>query len=128
VIGCDNVIFAEVIAMKRLMLIGALLFASAVGCSEKPAEDGRKRAPPAPNPADAAELDAAVLAEKPANPISVREVRTRSEGEKVVVTGRVPPGNLKPFNSAVAAVVLMAPEDLEREDIKNEFDCDDAAT
>ena len=44
------------------------------------------------------------------------------------ITGRVPGGNLKPFNSAVAAVVLMAPEDLDREEIKNEFDCDDAAT
>ena len=68
------------------------------------------------------------MAEKPANAISVKDALTRKEGEKVVVTGRVPGGNLKPFNAAVAAVVLMAPEDLEREDIKSEFDCDDAAT
>ena len=46
----------------------------------------------------------------------------------MVVTGRVPPENVKPFNAAVAAVVLMAPEDLDREEIKEEFDCDDAAT
>ena len=44
------------------------------------------------------------------------------------MTGRMPPENVKPFNAAVAAFVLMAPEDLEQEDIKEEFECDDAAT
>ena len=44
------------------------------------------------------------------------------------MTGRTPPGNVKPFNSGVAAFVLMAPEDLAQEDIKEEFECEDAAT
>ena len=114
--------------MKRFVILGTLLLAGVTGCSQKPAADGGKQDPPAPNPTDTAKLDAAVMAEKPANAISVRDALTRKEGEKVVVTGRVPGGNLKPFNAAVAAVVLMAPEDLDREDIKSEFDCDDAAT
>jgi hypothetical protein len=114
--------------MRRLILLGALLL-GAVGCTQqKPAANDGKQAPPALSPTDAARLEAAVMADKPANAISVRDALTRKEGEKVVVTGRVPGGNLKPFNAAVAAVILMAPEDLEREDIKSEFDCDDAAT
>jgi hypothetical protein len=118
----------EVFAMRRLILLGALLL-GAVGCTQqKPPADGGKQAPPALSPTDAARLDAAVMADKPANAISVRDALTRNEGEKVIVTGRVPGGNLKPFNAAVATVILMAPEDLDREDIKSEFDCDDAAT
>lgn len=113
--------------MRRLILLGALLGAG--GCTQqKPTADGGKQAPPALSPTDAARLEAAVMAEKPANALSVRDALARNEGEKVVVTGRVPGGNLKPFNAAVAAVILMAPEDLDREDIKSEFDCDDAAT
>jgi hypothetical protein len=109
--------------MRRLTILGALL-AGAVGCSQqKP--DGTRAEPPS---AESAKLDAVVMPEKPANAISVKAALTRPEGEKVVVTGRVPGGNLKPFNGALAAVVLMAPEDLDNEDIKNEFDCDDAAT
>jgi hypothetical protein len=46
----------------------------------------------------------------------------------VVVTGRTPGEKVKPFNSAVATFVLMAPEDLDREEVKEELDCDDAAT
>ena len=112
--------------MRRLTILGALL-AGAIGCSQqKPAPDGSR--PGTPGAAEAGELESLVLAEKPANAISVRDALTRPEGEKVVVTGRVPGGNLKPFNSAVAAVILMAPEDLDDEDIKSEFDCDDAAT
>ena len=114
--------------MRRLMIFAALLLAGAIGCSQRPSADSGKQEPPAPNPADAAKLDAVAMAEKPANTISVRDALTRKEGDKVVVTGRVPGGNLKPFNAAVAVVVLMAPEDLDKEDIKNEFDCDDAAT
>jgi hypothetical protein len=110
------------------MILSALLLAGMAGCTQqKSGNPGGKQSPPA-DPADAAKLDAAVLPEKPANAISVKDALTRNEGEKVVVTGRVPGGNLKPFNSAVAAVVLMAPEDLDREEIKSEFDCDDAAT
>jgi hypothetical protein len=111
--------------MRRFVLPGVLLLAAAVGCSQRPDEGGAKAPPP---PDEAAKLDAAVMPEMPAMAISVRDALTRPEGDTVVVTGRVPGGNLKPFNAAVAAVVLMAPEDLDNEDIKAEFDCDDAAT
>ena len=57
----------------------------------------------------------------------VREALTKADGDKVIVTGRVPGEKVKPFNAAVAAVILMSPEDLDREEIKDEFDCDDAA-
>jgi hypothetical protein len=114
--------------MRRLTILGALL-AGALGCSQqKPGPEGSALEPPRSNPADAAGLESRVLAERPTGAISVKEVLTRSEGEKVVVTGRVPGEKLKPYNAAVAAVVLMAPEDLDNEDIKSEFDCDDAAT
>lgn len=111
--------------MRRSMILGAMLLAGLAGCTQPKTGEP---APQVPDPADAAKLDAAALPEKPANAISVKEALTRNEGEKVVVTGRVPGGKLKPFNAAVAAVVLMAPEDLDREEIKSEFDCDDAAT
>lgn len=73
-------------------------------------------------------LDPLVMTRKPDNAISVREALKRQEGETVVVTGRTPPENVKPFNTGVAAFVLMAPEDLAQEDIKEEFECNDAAT
>lgn len=116
----------------RTAFLAAVLVAALVGCGQnQPAADAPKPDAPDPAPAqpsDGSKLDPFVLAAKPANAISVRDALTRSEGEKVVVTGRVPGGNLKPFNAAVATVVLMAPEDLDKEDIKSEFDCDDAAT
>lgn len=116
--------------MTSRLTLGGLLLAAAVGCSQNPPQqaDAGKKSQPAPTAGEAASLDAAVPAEKPANAISVKDALTRKDGDKVVVTGRVPGGKLKPFNSAVAAVVLMAPEDLDREEIKSEFDCDDAAT
>ena len=114
--------------MRRLTILGALMV-GALGCSQqKPGPEGSRPEPSAPNTADAGKLEPLVMADRPKGAISVRDALTRPEGDKVVVTGRVPGGNLKPFNAAVAAVVLMAPEDLDDEDIKNEFDCDDAAT
>ena len=115
----------------RTTLLSAVLVAAVVGCGQnQPVADTPKpgASGPPPAPGDANKLDPLVMAEKPAKAISVRDALTRPEGEKVVVTGRVPGGNLKPFNAAVATVVLMAPEDLDQEDIKSEFDCDDAAT
>jgi hypothetical protein len=114
--------------MRRVSLFGALLLLVAIACNQQPSANADKQEPPPPSPGDVAKLDAAVMAEKPANAISVKDALARNEGEKVVVTGRVPGGNLKPFNAAVATVVLMTPEDLDDDDIKNEFDCDDAAT
>ena len=113
--------------MKRFVLPGVLLLAAAVGCSQKP-DGGGTQGPPAAGPGDAGRLEPAVMAGKPANAISVREALARADGESVVVTGRVPGEKLKPYNAAVAAVVLMAPEDLDRDDVKTEFECDDAAT
>jgi hypothetical protein len=114
--------------MRRLTILGALLIGS-LGCSQqKPGPEGSRPEPPRSDPADAGKLESLVMPDKPGGAISVRAALTRPEGDKVVVTGRVPGGNLKPFNAAVAAVILMAPEDLDNEDIKNEFDCDDAAT
>lgn len=116
--------------MRTFLIPGVLLLAVVFGCSQKPSDDGgaKNAKAPAPTPGDPAKLDSAVMPEKPAKAISVRDAMTRPEGETVVVTGRVPGGNLKPFNTAVAAVVLMAPEDLDTEAIKEEFDCPDAAT
>lgn len=69
-----------------------------------------------------------LLAQKPATVISVTEAMQRKAGEMVVVSGRLPPEKVKPFNTALAAFVMLAPESLDREDVKDEFDCDDAAT
>lgn len=127
--GSNRSYLSEVFDMRPFSILAVLLVAGVVGCAQQqPGGAGGKQDPPAPNPADAARLDALVMAEKPAKAISVRDALTRADGEKVVVTGRVPGGNLKPFNPALATVVLMAPEDLDREEIKSEFDCDDAAT
>lgn len=114
--------------MRRVVIPSALLLVVAIGCIQKPAETDDPPGKSARPPGDVSKLDALVLAEKPAKAISVRDAIARPEGENVVVTGRVPGGKLKPFNAAVATVVLMAPEDLDKEEIKSEFDCDDAAT
>jgi hypothetical protein len=112
-------------ATKRTILT-ALLVAAVVGCSQQPS------AGPAPAPAataaDHGKLDAAVLADKPTGAISVKEAMTRKDGEKVVVTGQVPPEKVKPYNSAVASFVMLSPEDMSKEEVKDEFDCPDAAT
>ncbi len=115
--------------MKR-MYLGAILLAAAVGCVQN-APDEPKAAKPDPTPAqpgDAGKLDSLVMADKPAAPITVREAMTRKEGEKVVVTGQVPPANVKPYNAAVAAFVMLAHEDMAREEVKEELSCEDAAT
>ena len=98
--------------------------------AERPQADGGKKDSPTAvaSTADAGKLDALVPAEKPANAISVREALTRKEGEKVVVTGQVPTEKVKPYNAAVAAFVMLSPEDMAKDEVKEEFDCDDAAT
>jgi hypothetical protein len=111
---------------KRLTLFTVVLLV-VVGCSQnQPQTDGGKK--DGASTGDQAKLEALVLSAKPATPISVRDALTRKEGDKVVVTGRTPPEKVKPFNAAVAAVILLAPEDLDKDDIKDEFECDDAAT
>jgi hypothetical protein len=119
--------------MKRLLFAG--LFAAVLaGCApeSKPDAAAAKPTPEAPAGSAAAAnpdlLKPLVMAAKPDKPLTVWEAHDRKEGETVVVSGTVPPGNIQPFNSAVAAFVLMAPEDLEKENIKEEFECEDAAT
>lgn len=115
----------------RTMLLCAVLFAALVGCGQsQPVAEGPKPDAPAgtANPAEQAKLDSHVLPAKPAKTISVRDALAAKEGEKVVVTGQVPPANVKPYNSAFAAFVMLAPEDLALEHIKEELSCDDAAT
>lgn len=109
--------------MKRFVLLGALL--AAVGCSQDAPQAGNGNAPPA---FDGGQLDALVMAQKPANAISVRDALMRKDGEKVVVMGQVPPDKVKPYNAAVAAFVMLAPEDMARDEVKDEFECEDAAT
>jgi hypothetical protein len=123
--------------MNRFRLWSAGLVAAALaGCAEsqpvadapKPKTETASAAEPAGAAANPALLKPLVLAAKPAKPLTVWEAHDKKDGETIVVTGKVPPGNIKPFNAAVAAFVLMAPEDLDREDIKEEFECEDAAT
>jgi hypothetical protein len=123
-------LLSEVIVMTRLMPFVTVMLAAVVGCSQAPpvADTGGKEQPAQAGAGDQAQLDAYVLADKPASPISVRDARARKEGEKVVVTGRVPPEKVKPYNAALATFVMLAPEDMDRPEVKEEFECDDAAT
>jgi len=106
----------------RKRLLPAVLLGAAVGCSERPPEAAK------PTSIESSPLDAVVLVAKPEKAITVRDALTLKDGDKVVLTGRIPGEKVKPFNDAVAAVILMAPEDLDKEEIKEELDCDDAAT
>ena len=112
--------------MRRSLTLGVVALALA-GCTDtKPTDPGPK--PPASGETATGGLDSMVMAQKPEKVLSVRDVLTKKEGDKVVVSGRALPENCKPFNTAVAAVVLMAPEDLDKPDIKEELACDDAPT
>ena len=110
--------------MKRQILLGTLLLA-AIGCGSQPTSTNNDKAPPTPAVSDAKQLDSVVFPEKPANAVSVRDVLTKKDGEKVVMTGKTLPANAKPYNSAVAAFMLMAPEDMERDEVKEEFSEED---
>ena len=117
--------------MKTRMLVAAVLFVAVVGCNQnpsQPADSGKPDAPGATNPGDQSKLDAHVLPAKPAKTISVRDALASKDGEKIVVTGIVPPVNVKPYNTAVAAFVMLAPEDMALEHVKEEMECEDAAT
>lgn len=104
-----------------------------IGCSESPKASRDPAKQSGSSEETTATLQTALLkpllfAQKPATVISVTEAMQRKEGETVVVSGRLPPDKVKPFNTALAAFVMLAPESLDREDVKDEFDCDDAAT
>lgn len=69
-----------------------------------------------------------LLTTKPAAVMSVTEAMLRKTGETVVVRGQLPPETVKPFNVALAAFIMMSPESLAKEEVKDELACDDAAT
>ncbi|QDU21361.1 hypothetical protein [Urbifossiella limnaea] len=106
----------------------ALLLAAAVGCGQ-PAPRPEAQQPPSPTAAagDASKLEPLVMAEKPAGAITVNEALTKKAGEKVVVTGQVPTEKVKPYNAAFATFVMLSHADMAKDDIKEEFDCDNAA-
>jgi hypothetical protein len=121
--------------MRSRWWYGGLVAVALAGCSDNKPDAAANRGPTPEKPAEPAAAKAQpellkplVMDKKPGKAMTVWEVFDRKEGETVVVSGRVPPEKVKPFNDAVAAFILMAPEDLDREDIKEEFDCDDAAT
>jgi hypothetical protein len=112
--------------MRQLGWIGCLILALA-GCGKE-----RQAAPPKgaadARPGTSDPFAALVLGTKPDKLLTVRQALAAKEGDIVAVTGRTPPEKVKPFNPGVAAFVLMDPADLEKENIQEEFDCDDAAT
>ena len=117
--------------MTTRLSLFALLLAAAVGCGQAgPRPDAEKPATPSPAAAtgDAAKLEPLVLAAKPANPITVNEALTKKTGERVVVTGQVPGEKVKPYNAALATFVMLSHADMAKDEIKDEFDCDHAAT
>jgi hypothetical protein len=114
--------------MRRYLSLGVVALALA-GCTDtRPTDPGPK--PPTGGAGDTAAggLESMVMSQKPDKVLSVRDVLTKKDGDTVIVSGRTPPENVKPFNTAVAAVLLMAPEDLDTPDIKEELSCEDAAT
>lgn len=72
-------------------------------------------------------LQPLVLAAKPDKALSVMEARGKADGETVVVSGVSPTDKVKPFNPALAAFMLLSPEDAAKPEVKEEFNCDDAA-
>lgn len=111
--------------MRWMILTGSLLLM--MGCS-----DTAKTSKPSASPSSAASakspLEPLLMAQKPNSAISVTEAMNRKAGETIIVTGQVPPVKVQPFNPAVAAFVMLSHESLAREEVKEEFDCDDAAT
>lgn len=116
--------------MTTRLLPFALLLAAVVGCGQPASRpDAEKAGAPsaAAGTGDAAKLEPLVMAEKPAKAITVNEALTRKAGEKVVVTGQVPGEKVKPYNPALATFVMLSHADMAKDEIKDEFDCDNAA-
>ena len=114
--------------MRRYLVGFGLAALSLAGCTDNPPVAEQPNPEPTATAGQPASLDSLVMARKPDRAGSVRDVLGMSDGDTVLVTGRTPPANVKPFNTAVAAVYLMAPEDLDKPEIKEEFECEDAAT
>lgn len=73
-------------------------------------------------------LQPLVWTEQPKTLMEVTAARTGPADAVIHVVGIVPPGNVGPFNPAVASIILMDPADLAKDEVKTEFECDDAAT
>ena len=85
----------------RWSMFLAVAFAAVSGCSRlQPPVDAANETPLV---VQLEKLEDRVMTAKPSNAISVREALTRNDGERVVVSGRVPAENVKPYASAVAS-------------------------
>ena len=117
--------------MRSFMFCSLLL--AFIGCSEstkasKEAVKETAASDGASGSSQVALLKPTMMAMKPTTAISVTEAMQRKTGETVVVAGMLPPENVKPFNTAFAAFVMLSPEALAREEVKDELACEDAAT
>lgn len=116
----------------RCFYFCAVLFV-ATGCSEAPQAKREPAKPTSSTEATSAGIQTelfkpALMAQKPTAVISVAEAMQRKAGETVIVSGKLPPENVKPFNAALATFIMLSPEALAREEIKDELACEDAAT
>lgn len=109
-----------------------ILLLIAAGCSEAPKANRPAKQTGTTEMESASSqtelLKPILMAQKPATVISVTEAMQRKAGETVVVSGKLPPENVKPFNAALATFIMLSPESLAREEIKDELACEDAAT
>lgn len=79
--------------------------------------------------ADAKLLEPLLLAEKPADALSVAQVRSAArDGDSVVIKGTIPPATVYQMRQSFAEVRLMDREKLESEEVKTEFDCNHGLT
>jgi hypothetical protein len=115
--------------MRRYLFGMGVVVLAVAGCTEnRPSSEVPKGDAGGSSGPSASTLEPLVMSEKPAKVLSVRDVLGKKDGDKVVVSGKTPPENCKPFNAALAAFLLMAPEDLDSPDIREELSCEDAAT
>jgi hypothetical protein len=117
---------------SRHLFVGFALL-TLLGCAEQRTEqNGNQPAPSGGRKTETAAqvelLQPLLLAKKPDRALSVHEAMKRKNGEVVVVTGKAPPETVKPFNTGLAAFLIMAPEELAKEAVQDELSCEDAAT
>ncbi len=117
--------------MQRLTWIPVTVLLTAVlGCGDGHHGHTHSQAKVAPKEVSVLKpelLQPLVLAAKPDKSLSVPEALAKADGETVVVSGISPSAKVKPFNPALATFVLLSPEDAARPEVKEEFNCDDAA-
>jgi hypothetical protein len=107
----------------RAKLLGlGIVLSALVGCG-----DGKPEGTANGQPGQSDLLEPLVMPQKPEKVLSVREAKEKKDGETVVVSGLTPTEKVKPFNAALATFVILAPEDMAREEVRDEFECDDAA-